>query len=86
RNSLSELHDARSKHQVRETQLQLQIDNVAEHISRRYQLDIRESAPDQVAFEKTLQAQLKRRGGSSAPSLDADSSGEITSTVETVGV
>src|SRR5438105_390739 len=60
RNSLSELHDARSKHQVRETQLQLQIDNVAEHISRRYQLDIRESAPDQVAFEKTLRAQLKR--------------------------
>ena len=33
-----------------------------------------------------MQAQLKRRGGSSAPSLDADSSGEITSTVETVGV
>ena len=86
RNSLSELHDARSKHQVRETQLQLQIDNVAEHISRRYQLDIRESAPDQVAFEKTLQAQLKRRGGSSAPSLDANSSGEATSMPQTVGV
>jgi chromosome segregation protein len=87
RNSLSELHDSRSKHQVRETQLQLQIDNVAEHISRRYQLDIRESAPDQAAFEKTLRTQLKRRqGGSSAPSVDANSSGEATSTPEAIDV
>jgi chromosome segregation protein len=87
RNSLSELHDSRSKHQVRETQLQLQIDNVAEHISRRYQLDIRESAPDQAAFEKTLRAQLKRRqGGSSAPSVDANSSGEATSTPDAIDV
>jgi chromosome segregation protein len=87
RNSLSELHDSRSKHQVRETQLQLQIDDVAEHISRRYQLDIRESAPDQAAFEKTLRAQLKRRqGGSSAPSVDANSSGEATSTPDAIDV
>jgi chromosome segregation protein len=87
RNSLSELHDSRSKHQVRETQLQLQIDNVAEHISRRYQLDLRESASDQAAFEKTLRAQLKRRqGGSSAPSLDAGISGEAAATAEAIDV
>ena len=87
RNSLSELHDSRSKHQVRETQLQLQINNVAEHISRRYQIDLRESAPDQAAFEKTLRAQLKRRqGGSSAPSLDAGISGEAAATAEAIDV
>jgi chromosome segregation protein len=86
RNSLSDLHDSRSKHQVRDTQLQLQIDNLAEHISRRYQLDLRESAPDQVAFEKTLRAQLKRRGGSSAPSLDTGISGEATATAEATDV
>jgi chromosome segregation protein len=87
RNSLSELHDSRSKHQVRETQLRLQIDNVAEHISRRYQIDIRESAPDQAAFEKTLRAQLKRRqGGSIASSVDANSSGEATSSPEAIDV
>jgi len=86
RNSLSDLHDSRSKHQVRDTQLQLQIDNLAEHISRRYQLDLRESAPDQVAFEKTLRAQLKRRGGSSAPSLDAGIGGEATATAEATDV
>ena len=83
RNSLSELHDSRSKHQVRETQLQLQIDNVAEHISRRYQLDLRESAPDQAAFEKTLRAQLKRRAGSLEPSApDGNNGGEAASKLE----
>ena len=60
RNSLSELHDLRSKQQVRESQLQMQSDNLVEHISRRYQLNLREFAPDQVAFEKTLRAQLRR--------------------------
>jgi chromosome segregation protein len=60
RNSLNELHDLRSKQQVRESQLQMQSDNLVEHISRRYQLNLRGFAPDQVAFEKTLRAQLKR--------------------------
>jgi chromosome segregation protein len=60
RNSLNELHDLRSKQQVRESQLQMQSDNLVEHISRRYQLNLREFAPDQVTFEKTLCAQLKR--------------------------
>jgi chromosome segregation protein len=60
RNSLNELHDLRSKQQVRESQLKMQSDNLVEHISRRYQLNLREFAPDQIAFEKTLRAQLKR--------------------------
>jgi chromosome segregation protein len=60
RNSLNELHDLRSKQQVRESQLQMRSDNLVEHISRRYQLNLREFAPDQVAFEKTLSAQIKR--------------------------
>ena len=77
RNSLSELHDLRSKQQVRESQLQMQIDNLLEHVERRYQLNLREFVADTLAFEKTLRAQLKRReGGSSAPSLDAENCGE----------
>jgi chromosome segregation ATPase len=56
RNSLNDLHDSRSKVQVRLAQLQLQTDNLAERVSRRYQLNIREFTPDQVAFEKTLRA------------------------------
>jgi chromosome segregation protein len=87
RNSLSELHDSRSKHQVRETQVQLQIDNLAEHISRRYQLDLRESAPDQAAFEKTLRAQLKRRAGPLERSAsDGNNDGEAASKLEAMDI
>jgi chromosome segregation protein len=60
RHSLNELHDLRSKQQVRESQLQMQIDNVAERISRRYQVNLRDFALDQGAFDKTLRAQIKR--------------------------
>jgi chromosome segregation protein len=87
RNSLNELHDLRSKHQVRETQLQMQTDNLAEHISRRYQVNLREVVSDQAAFEKTLHAQLKRRqGGSGVPSADANNGGEAASKSEVIDV
>jgi chromosome segregation protein len=59
RNSLSELHEQRAAQQVRETQLQMKIDNLAEHVSRRYHVDLRSFAPDPAAFEKTLRVQLK---------------------------
>jgi chromosome segregation protein len=79
RNSLNELHDLRSKYQVRQAQSQLQIDNLAEHISRRYQLNLREFTPDQAAFEKTLRAQLKRHAGSIEHSaLDVNNGGEAS--------
>ncbi|MDQ6809829.1 MAG: chromosome segregation protein SMC [Verrucomicrobiota bacterium] len=61
RDSLNELHDSRGKEQVRETQLQLRVDNLLEHITRRYQLDLREFKRDHYGFQTTLRAQLKRR-------------------------
>jgi chromosome segregation protein len=80
RNSLSELQEKRGHQQVRESQLQMQIENLAENISRRYQVDLRAFSPDEAEFGKTLRAQLKRRsGGSSAPSLDANNGGEAAS-------
>ena len=51
---------SRGQQQVRESQLQMQIDNLAEHVERRYQVDLRAFAPDAIAFEKTLAVQLKR--------------------------
>src|SRR5205807_21668 len=63
RDSLSELQDKRGHQQVRESQLQMQIENLAENISRRYQFDLRAFAPDETAFGKTLRAQLKRGTG-----------------------
>jgi chromosome segregation protein len=60
RDSLGELQDRRAQRQVRESQLQMKIDNLADHISRSYHLDLRAFTPDEPAFEKTLSAQIKR--------------------------
>jgi chromosome segregation protein len=60
RNSLSGRQEDRAQHQVRESQLQMQIQNLADHVGRRYHVDLREVASDLPAFEKTLRAQLKR--------------------------
>src|SRR5207244_3625015 len=87
RNSLNELHDLRSKQQVRETQLQMQADNLDEHISRRYQVNLREVVSDQTALHKTLRAQIKRRqGGSGVSSADANNGGEAGSKSEVIDV
>ncbi|MFN2508363.1 MAG: hypothetical protein ABR589_06280, partial [Chthoniobacterales bacterium] len=67
RDSLNEIHDQRGKSQVRQAQLQLRVDNLLEHVARRYQLDLRAFQADQYAFEKTLRVQLKRR---TAPPAD----------------
>lgn len=77
RDSLNDLRDLRGKQEVRQTQLHLRIENVAEHVMRRYQIDLRAFTADAVGFQKTLSVVTKRRaGGSSAPPLDADNGGD----------
>ena len=63
RDSLGELQGRRGHQQVRESQLQMKIDNLAEHISRSYLVDLRAFVADKAAFEKVLRAQLKRGAG-----------------------
>jgi chromosome segregation protein len=60
RDSLGGLQHSSAQQQVRESQLQMKIDNLAGHISRSYHVDLQEFAIDQPAFEKVLRAQLKR--------------------------
>jgi chromosome segregation protein len=61
RNSLNDLRDSRGKEEVRQTQLQLRIENLVEHVTRRYQIDLREFAVDTFAFQKTLSVLTKKR-------------------------
>ncbi len=61
RDSLNDLRDLRGKQEVRQTQLHLRIENLAEHVMRRYQIDLRTFTTDNFAFQKTLSVQLKRR-------------------------
>jgi chromosome segregation protein len=60
RDSLGELQDGRSQRQVRGSQLQMKIDNLADHISRSYHIDLRAFATGETALEKVLRAQVKR--------------------------
>src|SRR5213595_1507805 len=60
RDRLSELQEKRGTHSVRQTQLQLQIEHLAEHVMERYRIDLRQFEPDTQAQKKVLHAQLKR--------------------------
>ncbi len=62
RDSVNNVRDLRGKEEVRQTQLQLHVENLVDHVTRRYQVDLREFERDQFAFSKTLHVQLKRRG------------------------
>ncbi|HEV2840544.1 MAG TPA: chromosome segregation protein SMC [Chthoniobacterales bacterium] len=80
RDSLNDLRDLRGKQEVRQTQLQLRIENLAEHVMRRYQIDLRAFAPDSYAFQKTLSVVTKRRAGGSTPNalgVDVSNGGEV---------
>jgi chromosome segregation protein len=89
RDSLNDLRDLRGKEEVRQTQLQLRIENLAEHVMRRYQVDLRAFTTDTFAFQKTLSVVTKRRavGSSAEPVLSRaegpldDSNGGETATV-----
>jgi chromosome segregation protein len=70
RDSLSELHDRRGQQQVRQSQLQMKVDNLAERVTQRYQLDLRAFEADEPVFEKTLRVQLKRRSKGDPATLD----------------
>lgn len=77
RHSLNDLRDSRGRQEVRQAQLQLQIENLAEHVSRRYQVDVRQFETDSYAFAKTLQVQMKRRA-KPAPAASTESEESIT--------
>lgn len=79
RDSLNGLHERRAAQQVRESQLQMKLDHLVDHVQRRYRLDLRTFARDEAIFAKTLNAQLKRRdkvedGAPARPSDDVPES------------
>ena len=60
RDSLNELHEHRAAEQVRETQLQMKIDNLAEHVQRRYHVDLRSFTPDALLLKDFARAAQSR--------------------------
>jgi chromosome segregation protein len=64
----AECAEQRGQHEVRQTQLQLRIDNLAGHIQRRHQVDIREFQPDSyLLFTSLRDINKKRRAAEETP-------------------
>jgi chromosome segregation protein len=61
RRQLSECAELRGQQDVRRTQLQLRIDNLAGHMQRRYQVEIREFKPDSYLLLTSLRELNKKR-------------------------
>jgi chromosome segregation protein len=76
RKALSDLHEARGREEVRQTQMQLRIENITEHVMRRYQVDLHNFAADRYAFTKTYRAQIKQRG-KAEPESGSDAGAEF---------
>ena len=60
RRQLSEYHDQRSQQEVKQTQIQLRMENLVDHVSRRYQINLREFTPDSYALLSTLRDQKNK--------------------------
>jgi chromosome segregation protein len=90
RDSLNDLRDSRGKEEVRQTQLQLRLENLVEHVTRRYQLNLREFTADTFAFQKTLSVIAKKRakpeleGGAPATSAGVEAPTDETDSQELV--
>jgi chromosome segregation protein len=61
RRQLSECHDKRGQLEVKQTQIQLRIENLCEHVQRRYQIDLREFQPDSYTLHCSVREQNKKR-------------------------
>jgi chromosome segregation protein len=82
RDRLSELQEKRGTHSVRQTQLQLQIEHLAEHVMERYRVDLRDFRPDEPLHEKVLHAQLKRLAKDSVGAVSSRGADEETEPAE----
>ena len=82
RRQLSEWHDQRSQQEVKQTQIQLRIENLADHVSRRYQIDLREFTPDPYALLSTLRDQKNKQSNPSEPEPIAGEDGSPALEIE----
>ncbi|HZC59248.1 MAG TPA: chromosome segregation protein SMC [Chthoniobacterales bacterium] len=77
RKQLSDCQEARGQQEVISTQLNLRLENIREHVARRYHVDISTVEPDWYAFQVCLREQRKRI------EKEADESGPQSPTAET---
>jgi chromosome segregation protein len=83
RKQLSDCQEARGQQEVMSTQLNLRLENIREHVARRYHIDISTVEPDWYAFQVCIREQRKRiekesdESGPRSPMTETASSPEI---------
>ncbi len=80
RRELSDIQEQRGREEVRQTQLQLRLEHVAEHVRQRYNLDITAFSPDFYAFHCSVREQRKLRGRKPATSGQPEDSADPNAT------
>jgi chromosome segregation protein len=82
RHQLSEAHDRRSRVEVRQTQLEMKLSALTEHIQKRYQLDLAAFECDLHGLRVAVREQAKRqaRSGGEAEEVPAASSSPTSET------
>ncbi len=75
RHQLSEAHDQRSRHEVRKSQYEMKITAIAEHIQKRYQIDLTTFERDLHGLRVALRDQAKRQSGGGPDVSAAESEG-----------
>jgi chromosome segregation protein len=80
RRQLTELHEQRSRLDVKQTQTQLRIENLCDHVMRRYQVDLRQFQPDTYALLCTLRDQSKQRKAAETENLTESAAEPLSDT------
>jgi chromosome segregation protein len=89
RHQLSEAHDLRSRLEVKQTQLDMKLNALTEHIQKRYQIDLTTFERDLHGLRVAIRDQVKRqqRGGGESPAGEDDAgAAPVTSEGETPSV
>jgi chromosome segregation protein len=76
RHRLSEAHDQRSRLEVKQTQIEMKLTSITEHIQKRYQIDLTTFERDLHGLRVAIRDQLKRQQRSMA--AEAASEGDAT--------
>ncbi|HEX3850541.1 MAG TPA: chromosome segregation protein SMC, partial [Polyangiaceae bacterium] len=76
RHQLSEAHDQRSRMEVKQTQLEMKLSALNEHIQKRYQIDLTTFERDLHGLRVSIREQLKRQQRAQAGETTESESGE----------
>ncbi|MEA3207083.1 MAG: chromosome segregation protein [Chthoniobacter sp.] len=75
RHQLSETHDLRSRLEVKQTQVEMKLTALTEHIQKRYQIDLREFQRDLYGLRVAIRDYVKRQANGGAAGVPPAESG-----------